>query len=117
MLAYRVSLGLPVASPCTCAGAAKLEPLGDLALSCGQGVGRIARHNLLNKMIRDAMSEAGCVAILEPRGLNSGNRQRPDGLTALGFVDGLPLTWDTTMGSAPYRIGGAMAPPNFRENQ
>ena len=60
-------------------------------------MGRIARHNLVNEKIRDGLSEAGCVAALEPNGLVSENRKRPDGLTALAFADGLPLAFDATI--------------------
>lgn len=63
-------------------------------ITCCLGVGRIARHQLVNKAIRNALAESGCVPTREPTGLLPDDLRRPDGITALPFDGGRPLVWD-----------------------
>ena len=68
-VAVALRLGLQVATPGQCSCGAQLDGKGDHALACRRGVGRHARHRLVNDCIKQALSEAGIVSVLEPVGI------------------------------------------------
>ena len=51
----------------------------------------------MNELIKQSLSEAGVVSLLEPVGLLLEDGKRPDGITVMPFEDGLPKAWDATI--------------------
>ena len=72
------------------------DRLGHHNLSCRRDPGRLPRHAALNDVVFRALGAAGVVAVLEPRGLDSGDGRRPDGITIFPFRRGRMLVWDAT---------------------
>ena len=90
-------VGAPVAAVGVCLCGAPLDPHGQHALTCRRSVGRHGRHAEVNSRLKNALSEAGVVAILEPAGLTRVDGKRPDGVTVLPFSKGIPMAWDATI--------------------
>ena len=65
-------------------------------LSCRLSAGRFGRHVEYNMILKLALTSAQIPSILEPSGLNSFNRDRPDGITLSPWSNGRFLTWDAT---------------------
>ncbi len=99
--AIRVAVGLRLgcaiceAHPCPCG--AKVDPLGQHALSCKKHAGRVQRHAWLNDLIHRALIRAEIPAVKEPQGLSRDDGKRPDGLTLVPWQSGRSATWDVTV--------------------
>ena len=105
-VAVGLRLGLQVATPGQCSCGAQLDARVDHALSCRQGVGRHARHRLVNACIKQGLADAGIVSVLEPPGTTLVDSKRPDGATVLPYDNGLSMAWDATIihTCAPSRV-------------
>ena len=53
-------------------------------------------HTALNDVVKYALHEAGVPSILEPLGLDRGERICSDGLSIVPYKNGRSLTWDCT---------------------
>ena len=61
----------------------QVDSSGVLGRMCLKSVGRHARHNAVNYLIKLALVSANVPALLEPNSLSRDNGKRPDGLTVL----------------------------------
>ena len=96
-IATSLRLGTPICFPHNCSlCGSHIDTSGTHGLSCHRSQGRIPRHSHLNRLVRDALSNAQIPAILEPQGLSRTDGKRPDGLTITPWSNGHPLVWDVT---------------------
>ena len=89
-------LGTPLCYPHTCQCGANVDKYGHHGLSCGSADGRNPRHNLVNDIIKHALSTAQIPTLKEPKGLSRVDEKRPDGLTLVPWSQGRSLVWDYT---------------------
>ena len=73
-----------------------MDTFGTHPLLCRFSAGRIPRHSALSDVVRRGLSAAGIPSILEPSGLDRGDRKRPDGITVYPYSRGRCLIWDAT---------------------
>lgn len=90
-VAVSLCLDVAVAVPGVCSFGADLDSYRDHALACRRGVGRLARHEAVNDVIKNAFAEAGVVLVFEPVGLHRDYGKRLDGVTVLPYGQGLPI--------------------------
>ena len=113
-VAVALRLGAAVCEPHPCQLCQRpVDRLGHHGLSCPKSAGRHARHGNLNDVLRRAFSAAGLESVLEPTGLDRGERRRPDGITLFPFSRGKNLVWDATCSdtfSATSVIQSALSP-------
>lgn len=97
---FRISmalrLGVPVCHPHTCVCGAQVDNSGIHGLACKKSLGRKARHEMINDLIKRALIACGIPAIREPKGCNRTDGKKPDGLTLIPWKRGKPLVWDFT---------------------
>ena len=79
---------------CHCGG--RMDSRGLHGLSCKYSAGRFPRHSAMNDVVKRALQKAGLPSVLEPPGLDRGDRSRPDGITVFPFSGGRSLAWDCT---------------------
>ena len=82
----RVAVGLRIGAPLCqthkCAHCGKdTDQLGRHSLSCRSSTGRISRHHAINNIILHSLAAAKIPSRLEPSGLFSSDRKRPDGVS------------------------------------
>ena len=65
-------------------------------LHCLKSQGRHPRHFELNQIIHHSLHSARIPSRLEPSGLSSSDRSRPDGLSLTPWSSGKFLVWDAT---------------------
>ena len=70
--------------------------MGTHGLSCRKNQGRYPRHNELSQVIHHSLSSAKIPSCLEPYGLSSSDRSRPDRLSMTPWSKGQFLVWDAT---------------------
>ena len=81
-VAVGLRLGNPICQPHQCLHCgSEVTELGTHGLSCRKSQGRHPRHNELNQVIHHSLSSAKIPSRLEPYGLSSSDRSRPDGLS------------------------------------
>jgi hypothetical protein len=98
-ISAKVRLGLPICHPHICFRCKDpADSSGLHGLSCPQAapVGRNARHQMLNDILRRACATANIPAILEPDGICRDDGKKPDGLTLIPWSKGKCLLWDAT---------------------
>ena len=66
-------------------------------LSCKRSAGRYSRHEALNALIAEGLSQAGVPLQREPQGLQLQDGRRPDGITVVPYAQGRPILWDVTV--------------------
>lgn len=94
-VALRYGCDVCIPHDCSC-GEAFVNSDGIHGLSCRHSAGRFGRHSEFNKILKLGLASAQVPSRLEPCGLNSGNRERPDGITLIPWSNGRFLTWDAT---------------------
>ena len=67
-----------------------------IGLSCQKSIGRLACHDHINKLIKQALGSAEITSRLEPKGTSIQDRKRPDGISYFPFKNGRCLAWDYT---------------------
>jgi hypothetical protein len=88
----RVACGLRLGSPlchthlCHCGK--RVDESGTHGLSCQKSIGRLARHDHVNKLIKQALGSAEITSRLEPKGTSIQDRKRPDGISYFPFKNG-----------------------------
>ena len=96
-IATSLRLGTPICFPHDCSLCrSHIDTSGTYSLSCRRSQGRIPRHSHLNRLVRDALSNAQIPTILEPQGSLRTDGKRPEGLTITPWSNGHPLVWDVT---------------------
>ena len=96
-IAVGLRLGNPLCQPHQCLHCgSEVTELGTHGLSCRKSQGRHPRHNELNQVIHRSLSSAKIPSRLEPYGLSSSDRSRPDGLSMTPWSQGKFLVWDAT---------------------
>ena len=55
-----------------------------------------ARHDHINKLIKQALGSAEIMSRLEPKGTSIQNRKRPDGISYFPFKNSRCLAWNYT---------------------
>ena len=96
----RIACGLRLGSPlchihlCHCGK--RVDESGTHGLSCQKSIGRLARHDHINKLIKEALGSAEITSRLEPKGTSIQDRKRPDGISYFPFKNGRCLAWDYT---------------------
>ena len=90
-------LGTPLCQPHICVHCNReVSSLGLHGLSCLKSQGRHPRHFELNQIIHRSLHSARIPSRLEPSGLSSSDRSRPDGLSLTPWSSGKFLVWDAT---------------------
>ena len=80
----RIACGLRLGSPlchihlCHCGK--RVDESGTHGLSCQKSIGRLARHDHINKLIKEALGSAEITSRLEPKGTSIQDRKRSDGI-------------------------------------
>ena len=97
----RVAVGLRIGAPLCqshkCANCGNdADQLGRHGLSCRSSTGRISRHHAINNIILHSLAAAKIPSRLEPSGLFSSDRKRPDGVSLVPWSQGRYLAWDAT---------------------
>ena len=96
-VAVGLRLGNPICQPHQCLHCgSEVTEMGTHGLSCRKSQGRHPRHNELNQVIHHSLSSAKIPSRLEPYGLSSSDRSRPDGLSMTPWSQGQFLVWDAT---------------------
>ena len=96
----RIACGLRLGSPlchihlCHCGK--RVDESGTHGLSCQKSIGRLACHDHINKLIKQALGSAEITSRLEPKGTSIQDRKRPDGISYFPFKNGRCLAWDFT---------------------
>ena len=67
------------------------------SFSCLKNAGIFYRHSNLNALIKQSLSSAHIMSVLEPRSLYRTDQKRPDGLTLVPWAVGKQLLWDVTV--------------------
>ena len=98
-VAVSMRLGLDLCVPHRCQCGSDVDAQGCHAMVCKKATGKIARHQVLNDVIWQALNAAGIPATKEPSGLNRQDGKRPDGLTVILWQVGKFLLWDVTVAS------------------
>lgn len=97
---FRISvalrLGQPICEPHTCTCGEIVNKFGHHGLSCKKSAGRLARHRLINDIIKRSLVSAGFPAQLEPSGICRHDGKRVDGITLIPWNRGKTLVWDAT---------------------
>jgi hypothetical protein len=70
--------------------------LGHHGLSCYRSAGRRARHEMINDLVKRALTSAEIPSIREPNGYYRKDNKRPDGITLIPWLCGKPLLWEVT---------------------
>jgi hypothetical protein len=83
-----------VPHPCICGEI--VDKLGHHGLSCYRSAGRRARHEMINDLVKRALTSAEIPSIREPNGYYRKDNKRPDGITLIPWLCGKPLLWDVT---------------------
>ena len=92
---FRVAIALTVCAEvciphsCRCGGWMDSRVLH--GLSCKYSAGHFPRLSPMNDVIKRALQKAGLPLVLEPPGLDRGDRSRPDGITVFPFSCGRSL--------------------------
>ena len=73
-----------------------MDESGTHGLSCQKSIGRLARHDHINKLIKEALGSEEITSRLEPKGTSIQDRKRPDGISYFPFKNGRCLAWDYT---------------------
>lgn len=109
-------LGTPLCHPHTCVCGEAVDKFGLHGLACKRSAGRKARHEIINDLIKRALTSCDIPSIREPSGCDRNDGKKPDGLTIIPWKRGKPLVWDFTCGdtvcktyikSTCKRAGGA----------
>lgn len=95
-IAMALRLGAPLCHPHTYICGEIVDEFGLHGLSCKKRAGRKARHEMVNDLIKRALTSCGIPAIREPEGCNRSDGKKPDGLTLIPWKYGKPLVWDFT---------------------
>ena len=74
-----------------------VDAQGFHVLVCKQTPSRIIRHHTLNDVVARAIQSAAIPVTKEPVGLTRQDSKRSDGLAAIPWQGGKPLTWDVTV--------------------
>ena len=93
-VACGLRLGSPICHPHTCICGELVESNAYHGLSCGKQMGRLTRHNEVNRLIQRALVQAKIPARLEPSNLSRTDDKRPDGITTTSWREGKNLIWD-----------------------
>ena len=78
-------VGLSVCIPHRCKCGVTVDAFGTHPLSCRLSARRIRRHSAINDVVHRGLSSAGILYVLEPSGLDRGDRKRPDGITVHSY--------------------------------
>ena len=96
-IATGLRLGTPLCQPHICVQCNReVSSLGLHGLSCLKSQGRHSRHFDLNRIIHLSLHSAKIPSKLEPSGLSTSTRSRPDGLSLTPWSRGKFLVWDAT---------------------
>ena len=97
---FRISIALrvgqPVCMPHTCICNNQVDKFGLHALSCIKSAGRMARHRMINDIIKRSLASADFPSILEPPGICRNDGKRADGMSLLPWKTGKALLWDAS---------------------
>jgi hypothetical protein len=89
-------LGIPMCVPHQCTCGEIVDKLGHHGLSCYRSPGRRTRHEMINDLVKRALTSAEIPSIREPNGYYREDNKRPDGITLIPWLCGKPLLWDVT---------------------
>jgi hypothetical protein len=95
-IACGLRLGSPLCHTHLCHCGKRVDESGTHGLSCQKSIGRLARHDHINKLIKEALGSAEITSRLEPKGTSIQDRKRPDGISYFPFKNGRCLAWDYT---------------------
>ena len=95
-IAIALRTGSKICENHTCKCGKNADEFGFHLLSCKFNEGRHPRHAAINDIICRSLKAAGVPSILEPVGIDRGDRKRPDGITLFPFSQGKALCWDAT---------------------
>ena len=95
-VAIALRVGADVCIPHSCRSSGRMDSRGLHGLSCKYSTGHIPRHSAMNNVVKRALQKEGLSSVLEPPGLDKGDRSRPDGITVFPFSGGRSLVWDCT---------------------
>ena len=89
-------MGADVCIPHSCRCSGRMDSRGLHGLSCKYSASRFPRHSAVNDVVKRTLQKAGLPPVLEPPGLDRGDRSRLDGITVFPFCGGMSLVWDCT---------------------
>jgi hypothetical protein len=95
-IACGLRLGSPLCHTHLCHCGKRVDESGTHGLSCQKSIGRLARHDHINKLIKQALGSAEITSRLEPKGTSIQDRKRPDGISYFPFKNGRCLAWEYT---------------------
>ena len=87
-IACGLRLGSPLCHTHQCHCGKRVDQSGTHGLSCQQSVGRHARHDHVNNLIKQALGSAEITSRLEPTGTSKLDKKRPDGISYYPFKNG-----------------------------
>jgi hypothetical protein len=97
---FRISiclgLGIPMCVPHPCICGEIVDKLGHHGLSCYRRAGKRARHEMINDLVKRALTSAEIPSIRKPNGYYRKVNKRPDGITLIPWLCGKPLLWDVS---------------------
>ena len=105
-ISIALRLCLPICEPHTCKCGQPVDKFATNCLSCRRSAGGFQRHGMITDIIKRSLGSSNIPSVLEPLGLATSDKKRPDGLTWMPWERSTCLIWDATVvdALAPCRI-------------